>query len=143
MSSSFARSRKKDPEEDAKQEREKTMKALDSIRKELPAARRKKIQARTDELIAEEMTRQELRQARHLTQVAVAKSLRMTQDAVSRLEKRTDILISTLSRYIEAMGGKLSLVAKFPDRDPVILSGIAEDDPDPKPAPRKRTPTQV
>jgi transcriptional regulator with XRE-family HTH domain len=119
------------------------MKTLDSIRKELPAARRKKIQARTDELIAEEMTRQELRRARSLTQVAVAKNLNMTQDAVSRLEKRTDVLISTLSRYIEAMGGKLSLVAKFPDRDPVILSGIAEDDPNPKPARRKRAQAHV
>jgi hypothetical protein len=57
---------------------------------------------------------------------------------VSRLEKRTDILISTLSRYIEAMGGKLYLVAKFPERDPVVLSGIADDDPDPRPARRKR-----
>jgi hypothetical protein len=64
----------------------------------------------------------------------------MSQDAVSRLEKRTDILISTLFRYIEALGAKLSLVAKFPDRDPVILSGVAEDNPDPKPIRRKRTP---
>jgi hypothetical protein len=30
------------------------------------------------------------------------------------------------------MGGNLSLVAEFPDREPVILSGIAEDDPEPK-----------
>jgi transcriptional regulator with XRE-family HTH domain len=114
------------------------MKTLDSIRKELSPERRKKIQSRTEELIAEEMTRQELRRARRLTQVEVAKNLRMTQDAVSRLEKRTDILISTLSRYIEAMGGKLSLVAKFPDRDLVVLSGIADDDPDPRAARRKR-----
>jgi transcriptional regulator with XRE-family HTH domain len=89
------------------------------------------------------MTRQELRRARRLTQVEVAKNLRMTQDAVSRLEKRTDILISTLSRYIEAMGGKLSLVAKFPDRDPVVLSGIADDDPDPRPARLKRNLARV
>jgi DNA-binding Xre family transcriptional regulator len=115
-----------------------TMKTLDSIRKDLSPARRKKIQARTDELIAEEMTRQELRHARQLTQVRIAKSLGITQDAVSRLEKRTNILLSTLSSYIEAMGGKLSLVAKFPDRDPVILSGIVEDGDDPKPTRRKR-----
>jgi hypothetical protein len=113
-----------------------TMKTLDSIRKDLSPARRKKIQARTDELIAEEMTRQELRHARQLTQVSV-KSLGITQDAVSRL-KRTNILLFTLSGYIEATGGKLSLVAKFPDRDPVILSGIVEDGDDPKPTRRKR-----
>jgi len=33
--------------------------------------------------------------------------------------------ISTLRRSIEAMGGKLSLIAEFPDRAPVMLAGIA------------------
>jgi hypothetical protein len=41
------------------------------------------------------------------------------------------------------MGGKLSLIAKLPDRDPVVLSGIADDDPDPIPARRKRKPARV
>lgn len=114
------------------------MKTLDSIRKELPLARRTKIQARTEALIEEEMTMQELRRARYLTQVELAKKLCLTQDGVSRLEKRTDVLLSTLSRYVEGLGGTLSLVAKFPDRTPVVLSGIANDDPDPKPTRRKR-----
>jgi hypothetical protein len=47
---------------------------------------------------------------------------------VSRLEKRSDLLLSTLRKTVEAMGGSLSLVAEFPDRDPVVLSGIADDD---------------
>ena len=42
------------------------------------------------------------------------------------------------ARYVEALGGKLSLVAEFPDRNPVILSGIAEDEPAPKSNGRKR-----
>ena len=46
-----------------------------------------------------------------------------------KLEKRSDLLLSTLRKTIEAMGGNLSLVAEFPDRAPVVLSGIAEDDP--------------
>jgi hypothetical protein len=44
---------------------------------------------------------------------------------VSRLEQRSDLLISTLRGYVEAMGGKLSLVAEFPDQEPVILAGLA------------------
>ena len=48
------------------------------------------------------------------------------RDGVSRLEQRSDLLLSTLRRAIEAMGGSLSLVARFPDRPPVELSGIAE-----------------
>lgn len=100
----------------------------DIIRK-LSPAERKKVEARAAQLIAEEMTLRELRQARKLTQVRMAKTLGITQDGVSRLEKRSDLLLSTLRKTVEAMGGNLSLVAEFPDRAPVVLSGIAEDEP--------------
>jgi transcriptional regulator with XRE-family HTH domain len=109
----------------------------EKIRK-LSPAQRKKVEARAAELMAEEMTLRELRKARKLTQVRIAKALGITQDSVSRLEKRSDLLISTLRKTVEAMGGKLSLVAEFPNRPPVMLSGIAEDDPAPKPAGRKQ-----
>jgi DNA-binding XRE family transcriptional regulator len=101
--------------------------------KELSPAQRKKVEARAAELIAEEMTLRELRHARKLTQVKMAKTLGVTQDSVSRLEKRSDLLLSTLRKTVEAMGGNLSLIAEFPDRAPVVLSGIAEDDPRTKP----------
>ena len=100
----------------------------DKIRK-LSPSQRKKVEARAAELITEEMTLRELRKARKLTQVRMAKQLGITQDSVSRLEKRSDLLLSTLRKTVEAMGGSLSLVAQFPDRAPVVLAGIAEDDP--------------
>jgi DNA-binding XRE family transcriptional regulator len=106
--------------------------------KELSPAQRKKVEARAAELIAEEMTLRQLRLARRLTQVKLAKTLGVTQDSVSRLEKRSDLLLSTLRKTVEAMGGNLSLVAEFPDRAPVVLSGIAEDHPRPKPTSRRR-----
>jgi hypothetical protein len=56
----------------------------------------------------------------------MAKALGITQDGVSRLEKRSDLLLSTLQKTVKAMGGSLSLVAEFPDRTPVVLSGISE-----------------
>ena len=111
---------------------------VDDIIKKLSAAQRKKVEARAAELIAEEMTLRELRHARQLTQVRMAKKLGITQDSVSRLEKRSDLLLSTLRKTVKAMGGNLSLVAEFPDRAPVVLSGIAEDDPRLKPARRRR-----
>lgn len=101
---------------------------LDQKIKHVGTARRRKIEARAAQLIAEEMTLQELRRARKLTQARMAKSLGISQDQVSRLEKRSDLLLSTLRRSIEALGGSLSLVVQFPDRDPVVLSGIAETD---------------
>jgi DNA-binding XRE family transcriptional regulator len=92
----------------------------------LPLRRRKKIAKRTALLIAEEMTMREIRKARQITQVEMAKKLGVKQEQVSRIEKRTDLHISTLRRSIEAMGGELSLIAKFPDGPPVRLSGFGE-----------------
>ena len=100
--------------------------SLDDMMADLDPARRRKIEDRAAELIAEEMTLRELRKARHLTQVSVARELGINQDAVSRLEQRSDLLLSTLRKAVEAMGGSLSLIARFPDRPPVELSGIAE-----------------
>ena len=106
--------------------------SANDIIKELSPARRKKVAARAAQLIAEEMTRRDLRHARKLTRVRVAKELGIGQDGVSKLEKRADLMISTLRKTVEAMGGSLSLVAEFPDRAPVVLSDITEDDPKPK-----------
>ena len=111
---------------------------VNGIIRRLSAPQRKNVEARAAELIAEEMTLQELRRARKLTQVSVAKALGITQDSVSRLEKRSDILLSTLRKTVQVMGGNLSLVAEFPDRAPVVLSGIAEAEAETKPARRKR-----
>lgn len=111
--------------------------------KKLNPAQRKKVEARAAQIIAEEMTLQELRKARKLTQVRMAKSLGITQDSVSRLEKRSDLLLSTLRKTVEAMGGNLSLVAEFPDREPVVLAGIAEEEPPQKPGGRKHAPTSA
>jgi transcriptional regulator with XRE-family HTH domain len=111
---------------------------LEQIRRGLDPARRKKINARAAELIAEQMTLQELRRARKLTQVRMAKKLGVSQDGISKLEKRSDLLLSTLRKAVEAMGGRLSLVAEFPDRNPVALSGLADDDPSPRAHLRER-----
>ena len=94
----------------------------------LAPERRRKIEERAAELIAEAMTLRELRKARKLTQASVARELGISQDAISRLEQRSDLLLSTLRRTVEAMGGSLSLVARFPDRPPVELAGIAQHD---------------
>jgi len=59
----------------------------------------------------------ELRHARHMTQVALAERLHMAQPSVSRLERQTDLYVSTLRRYIEAIGGRLEIHAVFPDLD--------------------------
>jgi DNA-binding transcriptional regulator YiaG len=103
---------------------------VNDIIKKLSPAQRKRVEARAAQLVAEEMSLRELRRAHKLTQERVAETLGIGQDQVSRLEQRSDLLISTLRSYVEAMGGRLTLVAEFPKRKPVVLSGIAALDAD-------------
>lgn len=62
-----------------------------------------------------DMALDELRTARQMTQEHLAETLGVKQAAISRMERRTDVYISTLSKYIEAMGGELEIRAVFPE----------------------------
>ncbi len=95
---------------------------------ELTPPRRKTVAAQAGKLIEEESALQQLRKARKLTKGNMAKKLGVGQEGVSRSE----LLISTLRSYVEAMGGKLSIIAEFPDCVPVILTGLAGMDNEPK-----------
>ncbi len=94
--------------------------------KSLSKTRQNAIQARANELIAEEMTLKDLRIALEKTQVDLGEALHMKQEGVSRLERRSDMLLSTLNKYICAMGGSLKLTAEFPNRPPVVIQGITD-----------------
>lgn len=65
--------------------------------------------------LLKEMVLNELRQARQMSQERLAEILDTKQANVSRLERRTDMYISTLRSYIEAIGGKLDIIATFPE----------------------------
>jgi DNA-binding XRE family transcriptional regulator len=97
---------------------------LDEVIKGLPVDQQRDIEARAAQLIEDELTLRDLRKAHELTQTRMAEALHISQDGVSRLEKRSDFLLSTLRSYIEAMGGKLRLVAEFPNRKPVTIGGL-------------------
>jgi DNA-binding XRE family transcriptional regulator len=99
--------------------------SVEDVLKKLPRKERKAIEARRQELLAEYMTLQDLRKARELTQQRMAELLGIKQANVSRIEKRSDLLLSTLGSYVAAMGGRLRLVAEFPDRPPVVLSKLS------------------
>lgn len=91
-------------------------KKYSGLRARMPQKNRDRAAARAAKMIGE-MPLQELRQARKLSQEALAEALGQRQSGVSKIEQRTDIYISTLRRYIEAMGGRLDIVAHFPDGD--------------------------
>lgn len=72
-----------------------------------------------------EMPLNELRQARGLSQKMLAEVLHVQQPSIAKIEKRTDMYISTLRSHIEAMGGELEVVARFPD-GAVKISNFAD-----------------
>jgi hypothetical protein len=102
--------------------------SLEEMLSQLPSERREQIQKRAAELIAEELNLRELRRLRKLTQTRVSRKLKIGQEGVSRIEKRSDLYISTLRSYVEAVGGKLSLVVELPDQPPIVLAGLGNDD---------------
>jgi DNA-binding XRE family transcriptional regulator len=75
---------------------------------------RARVDARVKETLAN-MALDELRAARELTQQNLAQILNVNQAAISKLERRTDMYVSTLARFIKAMGGTLEIRAVFPN----------------------------
>ena len=82
---------------------------------------------RTRAMLAE-MPLHELRRARELSQAQLAEQLETTQPEVSKIERRTDMYVSTLRNFIQAMGGELEIVARFPD-GAVQISQFQDLDP--------------
>jgi DNA-binding XRE family transcriptional regulator len=114
---------------------------LEDFMQDFTPEERARVATRTAELVEEELTLRDLRQARHLTQERMAALMGVEQENVSRLERRADLLLSTLSSYVTAMGGKLRLIAEFPNRHPVVIAlvDITGDRPQP-PRPRRGRP---
>jgi transcriptional regulator with XRE-family HTH domain len=90
----------------------------------MPKKRQEAIAKRGAELVAKvrrRMTLAELRKGRKITQATVAEALGIGQMQISRLEKRKDPRLSTMARTVAAMGGHLTMIATFPDQEPVVL----------------------
>jgi DNA-binding XRE family transcriptional regulator len=56
-----------------------------------------------------------VRRARRVSQATVADALDVSQPNVSRIEQEDDVRLSTLGRYIAALGGRLEVTAVFED----------------------------
>jgi transcriptional regulator with XRE-family HTH domain len=84
------------------------------IRKAMSADRRQRNADATNTML-KDLALAELRQAREKTQAELARTLDIGQPAVAKLEGRADMYVSNLRRYIEALGGKLEITARFPD----------------------------
>lgn len=75
--------------------------------------------------LSDELPLNQLRHALLLTQEQLAESLGVSQGAISKMENQSDMLISTLQRIIEAMGGELELKVRFPQGE-VTLKDLGQ-----------------
>ncbi len=87
---------------------------FDELRMKMPPESRARVDERVRATLAN-MALDELRAARELTQTHLAELFGVSQGSISRLERRTDMYVSTLAKFIEAMGGQLEIRAVFPD----------------------------
>ncbi|MDB5675989.1 MAG: Ata-like protein [Sphingomonas bacterium] len=99
-------------------------KSFDTLRAAMTPAQQKAVAEKVAALRTE-MTLAELRQARQLTQETLSGTLHVGQAAVAKMEKRTDMYVGNLRRFVEAMGGELDVVARFPEGS-VKISNFAE-----------------
>ncbi len=112
------------------------------LRAKMPLEDQVRAAERTAELLRE-MSLNELRLSRQLSQEELADTLESSQSSISKLERREDVFVSTLRRYIESMGGELDIIARFPDgsvrinqfsaisdslRERVAAAGVSESD---------------
>ena len=90
-----------------------------TLQEKMPRERQDRVRDRANAFLIE-MALQDLRQSRNLTQQDLAAQLGLNQSALSKMERQNDMHISTLRRILGAMGGRLKLVAEFPDAEVVI-----------------------
>jgi transcriptional regulator with XRE-family HTH domain len=113
-------------------------KTLSEVMKRLPRERRERIEAETAEEAARIMSLRDVRKAFHKSQEELAKTLDMEQESVSRIERRADLLLSTMRKYVAAMGGDLKLIAEFPDRPAIRIDTLGTLKEEKKEAARTR-----
>jgi len=99
---------------------------LSDVMRQLPKARRDRIAARAREIREEIEGLRALRKATAKTQVEIARSLGVSQPSVAKIERQADMYLSTLRSYVEAAGGRLTLVVHLKDGHSVELGGLAD-----------------
>ncbi len=105
---------------------------FEDIMASLPQERQRAIHQGTQRLIAEEMNIRELRRRREISQQIMGQRMGVNQTAVSRMERRNDMQVTTLRSFVEAMGGRLTMLAQFPDQPPVRITPAGSSLTDPK-----------
>ena len=99
---------------------------LEDVMMAMPAERRARIEARTDELLVEIEGLKALRILAKRSQEQIAQGLGIKQPSVLKIERQTDLYLSTLRKFVEAAGGTLELRVQLPGTGVLSLKGMGE-----------------
>lgn len=101
--------------------------SIGKVIQSLPKKRQKKIAAQAMEYIKEYSSLQELRKELNITQNTLAERQGVRQVNISNLEKRTDMHLSTLRKYVEALGCELEITIRLPNNSLVCVKNISHN----------------
>jgi len=96
------------------------------IMQSLSQERRELIENRAKEIKKEVNGLGELRRLMSLTQTQVAETLNVKQPSIHKIEKKADIYISTLERFVKAVGGTMEIVVNLPNHNTVKIKGLGD-----------------
>jgi DNA-binding XRE family transcriptional regulator len=99
---------------------------LEDVLDAMPAQRRAKVEARTEELLHEIEGLKALRVLAKRSQEQIAQGLGIKQPSVLKIERQTDLYLSTLRKFVEAAGGTLELRVELPGTGVLSLKGMGE-----------------
>ena len=99
---------------------------LNDIIANLSPEQQNRIAERAKQLIAEEITLQNLRKSLNKTQIDLATLMGVQQFQVSKWERQSDLPVSKVRELVEALGGNLKLIAEFPGDTPKEIVGLGE-----------------
>jgi transcriptional regulator with XRE-family HTH domain len=113
---------------------------LADVMADLSPEERAEVERGAAEILVQNKTVSELRKQLKITQVDLAKALATSQANIAQIEKKKDLMVSTVTRVVEALGGSLQLVVKIPGHAPAALKiGASKGEPViKKPAIRRR-----
>lgn len=99
---------------------------LEELLDALPPEERAHVEARGAELHAEVEGLKALRKLARRSQEQIAQNLGIKQPAIVKIERQTDLYLSTLRRFVEAAGGKLTLSVELPETGVIHLTGMGD-----------------
>lgn len=94
--------------------------ALNHYVADLPADRQQAINNKSKILI-QSIELAKLRKAKQLKQTELAVIMGVSQASISKVESGKDIQLSTLQNYVRALGGEVSIIAKMPNSDVILI----------------------